>query len=116
MQRHKMLKHKLCKMVLQLKCNHCACIFSDQDAFEQHVQETESYLKTFLAQQQQPKQQQQQPGQQQQQLDPKEEEENETDQENDDDEDEDKGHYKCPQCDFVGTLAKIQSHLKHCNN
>ena len=90
LQRHKMLKHKLCKVVLQLKCDHCASIFSDLDAFEQHAQETETYLEKFY---------------------------NKTATATAaDQEDEDKGHYKCPQCDFVGNLTNIQSHLTHCNN
>ena len=97
LQRHKMLKHKLCKVVLQLKCDHCASIFSDLDAFEQHAQETETYLEKFYNMPH---------------LDPK----TATAAAAANQEDEDTGHYKCPQCDFVGNLTNIQSHLTHCNN
>ena len=48
LQRHKILKHGLCKLALQFQCNHCASIFSDRASFEQHCLDTDKYIRDTL--------------------------------------------------------------------
>ena len=122
LQRHKILKHGLCKLALQFQCNHCASIFSDRASFEQHCLDTDKYIRdtlknpveVFKKARKIHRQQQQQLKQQQQQQQQEEEDKIFNLQQQQEEEQEDQGHYKCPQCDFVGTLDVMTAHLFDC--
>ena len=47
LQRHKVAKHRLCKPVHQLDCEHCGAVFADVDSFTMHCNETELQIKEF---------------------------------------------------------------------
>ena len=47
LQRHKRTKHRLCKPVHQLDCEHCGAIFPDVESFTQHCEETDGQIKEY---------------------------------------------------------------------
>ena len=47
LQRHKVAKHRLCKPVHQLDCDHCGAVFADVGSFKRHCEDTELQIKEF---------------------------------------------------------------------
>ena len=47
LQRHKRNKHRICKPVHQLDCQHCGALFPDVESFTKHCEETDEQIKEY---------------------------------------------------------------------